>query len=151
MSNFWRTDTSWVHKVQWFVDFCQNLCFLIPRQLVGQNIGTYSHKYLLTYTLMHKSKSVLFNVTYWLSYRRHPVWMLRVCSTSQYKISTSTLFPSHRHTSMRWKSQHIVPYFSTNHKKSLVRVVLWLIGRYGEGWNFNVRSYDTTMKIVQMS
>ena len=85
---------------------------------------------------MHKSKSVLFNVTYWLSDWWHPVWILRVCSTLQYKIMTSTLFPSYRHTSIRWKYQHSVNYLSTNHNKSLQRVVLLLVGRYGEGWNF---------------
>jgi hypothetical protein len=94
---------------------------------------------------MHKSKSVLFNVTYWLSDWRHPVWMLRVCSTLQYKIMTSTLFPSYRHTSIRWKYQHSLNYLSTNHNKSLQRVVLLLVGRYGEGWNLRcviVRHYN---------
>ena len=102
------------------------------------------------YLYAHKSKSVLFNMTYWLSDWRHPVWMLRVCSTLQYKIRTSTLFPlqrhtkirtfalllSHRYTSMQHKSHHSGPYLSTNHKKYLQRVVLGLVGRYGEGWNF---------------
>ena len=53
MPNFWRTDTSWVHKVPWFplslLIFGQNFWFLVPRQLVRQKVGI--HISTLTYTL----------------------------------------------------------------------------------------------------
>ena len=87
----------------------------IPPYIYTKKINV--HCSLLTY--MNKSKSVLFYMTYWLSDWRHPVWMLRVCSTLQYKIRTSTVFPSHRHTSVRWKSQPSVPYLLTSHRTAL--------------------------------